>query len=144
MNFRRAGLVITILVAVTLLVLNRKQVTLVRQTDFVLKKITTNGYELSWIITMHNPNLLSSTIQKINEKVIVDGTELSELHLELSQGIPGTKETSFPVSIRFENTDVTFDTLSFPILLKGEISFSNLTGGGVIRVNESDTVHLYI
>lgn len=142
MNFKKTGLIIAAALGVIVFMLNRQKVELTSQTDFEVTKISPKGYEIKWVIHFYNPNLLSSTIQKINEKLYVEGKELGELKLELSQGIPGRKETSFPVSVRFTSTDSGLANIPIPVLMKGEISFSNLTGGGAIQVNELDTAFI--
>ena len=147
MNFRKAGLGITVVIVIALFLLNRKDVTLVKQDSFELHAISATGDEYKSIIHLHNPNLLSSTIKTIKEKYSVNGFQIGELNTELNQGIPGLKETSFPVSIRFSKDDyykaVHYDTAmqeKVDVLIEGEISFQNFTGGGIIKIHQIETI----
>jgi len=148
MNFRKSGLVIAGLLLVALLLLNRKDVQLLSQTEFVATKITASGYELKSVLHLKNPNLLSSTINSINEKLYINDLYVGEFSNEIQEGIPGLKETAFPLNIRFTTDDIksifsndsTLLNIPFRITVKGEITFSNLSGGGKISVNQTDSV----
>ncbi len=135
MNFRKAGLYIAILIGIVLVMLNRQPVQLTKQDKFICSRISSSGYEIKWVMHLRNANLLSSTIQQVKQRLSLEGKELANLQLDLNQGIPGRKETVFPVSVRFE-ADSNFSINGKQVLLKGEITYSNLTGGGTIRVNE--------
>lgn len=141
MNPKRLGLLIFIVLAAAVLLLNRKEVVLSTQNDFKLTKISTVGYELQSVIHLHNPNFLSATIKTIREDFYINGIKAGELSSEINQGIPGWKETSFPVSIRFTTEDwqkIFSDSLvhaKAEVNVKGEINFQNLTGSGKIMVN---------
>ncbi len=148
MNFRKSGLVIAGLLLVALLLLNRKDLQLLSQTDFAATKITSSGYELKSILHLKNPNLLSSTVNSINEKFYLNDLYIGEFNNEIQQGIPGLKETSFPLNIRFTTGDISSifsndsTLLNIPcrISVSGEITFSNLSGGGKITVNQTDSI----
>lgn len=147
MNFRKGGLIIAGILLVATIFLNRSDVQLSSQADFSVTKITASGYELKSVVKLHNPNLLSSTIHSINEKFYLNDIFVGEFNNELEQGIPGRKDTDFPLNIRFSQTDVhelfAGDTLlqkKCRVTVKGEIVFSNLTGGGKITVNQTGYV----
>lgn len=147
MNYRRAGLVIVLIIAVALFFLNRKDVALVKQDNFELLPISTTGDVYKSVIRLYNPNLLSSTIKTIHEKYSVHGVTLAEFNMELNQGIPGLKETAFPINVRFAKDDyfnaAQVDSTTNPkveVLIEGEITFSNLTGGGTIKVHQTETI----
>jgi len=147
MNFRRAGLAIVVIIAVALFFLNRKDVTLVKQDSFELLPISVTGDVYKSVIHLHNPNLLSSTIKTIEERYSINGVELARFNMELNQGILGLKETTFPINVRFAKDDyynAAHADSSMPsqinVLIEGEISFSNLTGGGTIKIYQTETI----
>jgi LEA14-like dessication related protein len=144
MKIRSAGLVITLVLLLVLIFLNREEVQMMKQTDFTWNRISASGYQLSSVIHLNNPNLLSSTIKTINEKLFINGQEVGELDNELNQGIPGRKETSFPVAIRFAKDEVADlnTTGKIEIRMKGEIVFDNLFGGGKTLINQKDSVYV--
>ena len=147
MNFRKAGLVITIVLVAAIFLLNRKDVTLAKQDNFELNAVSTTGAEFKSVIHLHNPNLLSSTIKIIDEKFSINGIQIAQLSIDMSQGIPGLKETAFPVSVRFSKEDYynavrTDSTMSenAEVLIEGEINFENLTGNGTIKIHQTETI----
>ncbi len=147
MNKRRIGLVIFVVLAAAVVLLNRKDVILTSGGNFKLLKITSEGYELQSVIRIQNPNWLSSTIKSVHENFYISGKSVGEVNLELNQGIPGRKETSFPLSIRFTTADmvkifVSDSTLPDKALVSatGEIIFQNLSGGGKITLDEKDSI----
>lgn len=149
MNKRRIGLVIFVVLAAGVVLLNRKNVFLASDGNFKLLKISSAGYELQSVIRLHNPNWLSSTIKTVHEIFYINGKSVGEINLELNQGIPARKQTSFPVSIRFSNEDFrkiflndTVMSTKMEISSTGEILFQNLSGGGKISVNEKDSVSI--
>ena len=142
------GLAIVGALLVALFFLNRKDVTLVKQDTFSATPIGTSGYLLKSVLHLHNPNLLSSTIKVISEKYFIEGREVALMNMEVSQGIPGMKGTSFPVNIRFSKTDLQKifpkDTLlthvKAEVYITGEITFENMMSSGKISVNQKDSV----
>jgi len=65
------------------------------------------------------------------------------LDQEINQGIPGRKESAFPVSIRFTREDYnraagndTIDLTKINIEVEGEIVFTNVFSGGKILVHQ--------
>src|SRR5688572_4791668 len=151
MNYRIAGIVITLVLVIALYFLNREQVQMRKQTGFEWKRVSVSGYELSSVIHLYNPNLLSSTIKTIDEKIFINGKQIGELNNALAQGIPGRKETSFPVNIRFPKNEIpSFYTDSagqfqkIEITMKGEIIFENLFGGGKILIDQKDSVDVQL
>jgi LEA14-like dessication related protein len=144
MKIRRVGLVITLVLLLALIFLNREQVELVKQSDFTWAKISTSGYQVSSVMHLNNPNLLSSTIKKINEKLFINGQQVGELDNEIAQGIPGRKLSSFPIAIRFSKDDVStlYADEKIEIVMKGEIVYENLFGGGTVLINQKDSVYV--
>ncbi len=145
MKTRRWPLIFVLAVAAALFFLNRRQVTLSAQDSVELKRISGSGYELSSVLRLYNPNLLSSTIKSIHEKFVINGTPVGELNMELDQGIPGLRESQLPVSARFsreEAQEAFGDSAagSFALTITGEIVFQNLAGGGTIAVQIKDSV----
>ena len=147
MNLKRGGLVVAIVLFAILFFINRGAIELSSQTNFTCTKIATNGYQLNSTLTLKSPNLLSSTIQSVNEKFYINGKYIGELNNELAQGIPGLKETQFPLTIRFSAEELAqiFPT-QLPaagkalITVTGQITFSNFTGSGTLNINETDSV----
>lgn len=147
MNQRRVGFAVFIALAAVVVLFNRKDVVLITPANFQVRKISPAGYELQSVIRLQNPNWLSSTIKTVHENFYINGKSVGEVNMELDQGIPARKETSFPLSIRFTTADLqkvfTRDSIipsSAKVSATGEIFFSNLTGGGKITVDESDSV----
>ncbi len=147
MNFRKLGFVIIGVILVVLYFLNKKDVELNPQLTLQLHNLSTSGGELQAIIRLNNPNLLSSTIKSIHEKFYLNGVVIGIVDNELNQGIPGLKETAFPTSIRFRNSDyqqaLTLDsahTGKAVITVDGEILFQNLFTSGKINVHQSAPV----
>ncbi len=154
MNFRRAGLVIVIVIMVALFFLNRKDVTLVKQDNFSVTPIGETGYLMSSVLRLNNPNLLSSTIKIISQKYFIEGREVALMNVEVNQGIPGMKETSFPVNVRFSKEDLldifpkdstlcwysAGSTIKAEVIITGEITFANMMSSGKISVNQKDSI----
>jgi LEA14-like dessication related protein len=139
------------MLAMAVILFNRKDVMLSANGNFKLVKISDAGYELQSVIHLQNPNWLSSTIKTVHENFYINNKSVGEINMELNQGIPARKETSFPLGIRFTTTDlqkVFFpDSVIPPFVLitaTGEILFQNLSGGGKINVNEKDSVAIQI
>ena len=147
MNFRKAGMVIFGLLLVGLYIFNRKELELRPQQPVQIHTIGTNGGEIQAVITLNNPNLLSSTVKTIHEKFSCNGVLLGIMDNEINQGIPGLKETEFPVSVRFGLADyqkaLALDSMHAgkpTITLSGDIQFQNLFSSGKIEVHQTTTV----
>ncbi len=148
MKIKRVGLVMAVVLGVVLFFLNRSDVTLTKQDTFSVTPIGNTGYQLKSVLHLHNPNLLSSTIKTISEKFYIEGREVAILNTEISQGIPGLKETTFPVTVRFSKADLLRIFLNDSLLTNfkaeiniiGEITFENLMSSGKIPVNQKDSV----
>ena len=148
MNIRKAGFVIIGVLLVALYFLNRKDIELVKQDSFTVTPIGNSGYQLSSTIHINNPNLLSSTIKTISEKFFIEGKEVALLNIELERGIPGLKETSFAVNVRFSKNDLQpiflDDTLltsvKATISVTGDINFQNLMTGGKTSFTQKDSI----
>ena len=143
MNFKRAGLLIAIILGLIVFMLNRSDVTLQSQDQFELHSLSANGVQLQSIIHLNNPNLLSATIKRMHEDFSINGVLLGTLDNDIGQGIPGRKETGFPVTIRFTKDDyqrAVSAGASKTIDVKGEIIFQHVSGGGTIKVNLSQPI----
>jgi len=147
MNYRKIGLAGFLILLVALFLLNRKDVALVKQDSFSLLPISATGTEYKSVIHLNNPNLLSATIKTIDEKYFVNGVELAVLSIELNQGIPGLKETSFPIGVRFAKEDyykAAHIDSSVPeainVVIDGKITYSTLAGEGEIPVHLVETL----
>ena len=148
MNFKGAGIIIAVALAVGIYFLNRENITLNKQDTFSVSSIGGSGYLLKSVLHLNNPNLLSSTIKTISEKYFIEGREVALMNMEINQGIPGRKETSFPVNVRFSKADLQSifpnDTLTSyikaEVTVTGEITFQNVVGSGTITVNQKDSV----
>ncbi|MFN8288325.1 MAG: LEA type 2 family protein [Chitinophagales bacterium] len=148
MKKRLIGIGIAFAALLVVMLLNKKEVTVVKQNNFALKPIGSSGVELSSTLSLNNPNLLSSTIQTIHEKYSINGYTLGALDIELSQGISGRKTTDFPVAVRFSRADLlnamNGDSLTTqaPLHITGEIIYKNFTGGGTIKIDLNDSIKL--
>lgn len=147
MKIRKAGLVVVGILLIVLFIFNRKDVELSRQDEFILHPISASGGELQSVIHLNNPNLLSSTIKTIHEDFYLNGILLGTLDNQLNQGIPGRKETEFPVNIRFINEDyrkaISGDSLNAAravVTVTGKIVFDNLMSGGHIEVHQQGSI----
>lgn len=131
---KKGGILVVILLVVVLYFFNKHPVTLRPSENFELGKMG-GGYELKSTLLLHNPNLLSSTIENIYQEYRINGTGAGTLQTEIRQGIPGRKETTFPVGIRFggEVLENMPPGDSLPLLVMTRISFSNFIGGGNIE-----------
>lgn len=150
MNQKGIGILIAVLLGLGLVLLNRSELVLTRQDNFLIRKISASGYEIQSTIRIYNPNLLSSTIETIEEEFRLNGQVVSILKMQPGLGIPGRKETSFPVMVRMdiETFNKVFparpitDTTPVEITVKGEIVFKNFTGGGNLPVSSNATITL--
>lgn len=135
------GILIALVLLGVLLLFNRRQVQLTAQDSLQLYSLGGNGYGLKSVIHLNNPNLLSSTINNINQKFYVDGVYAGELKINLEQGIPGRKITDLPVEIRLTADEGTALYTAIKtgnkhkVNITGEINFHNLTGSGKIAVD---------
>jgi|GEM_PF-1866408 len=141
MNKKLGGILVTALLVIGVMLLNRREVIFVGQNNFVLKKISSTGYELQSLIILKNNNLLSSTIQNLDEKFYLNDTLISIMHMELQQGIPGIKETTFPIMVRF-NMDSLNEFDAHSIRAEGNADYKNFTGGGNMKLNANAVVKL--
>lgn len=146
MNYRYAGLLLVGILVVALAFSNNKKIEVEPMQSFTVHRISGSGGELQGVIVLNNPNILSSTIKNIHEKFYINGILLGILDNEINQGIPGRKETEFPVSIRFSNTDyqnaVAADT-THPVntlVVTGTIEYQNLFKPGKAEVNQSVSI----
>lgn len=146
MKFKGIGIVIALVLLVILYFLNRAEIKLTKQDGFAIHRISENGYELKSVIYLDNPNLLSSTIKTIREEFRVNGELVGILDMGLEQGIPGRKESAFPIGIRFTNLDLLNHLAAdstgkgLEVQVSGEIAYSNFIGSGVIKVNQSGSI----
>jgi LEA14-like dessication related protein len=144
MNSKNVGILIFVILLALVVVFNRGDVTLVSQSDFKLRPISSNGFMLESEIHLNNPNILSCTVKSIHEEFRINGKVIGILDQEINQGIPGRKESSFPVNIRFGKDEykrpISGDSANSNkanISVEGEIVFSKVIGGGKIVVNEN-------
>ena len=144
MKIRTGGLLVVGVLLIVLYFLNHKDIELSPATSFHMHRISATGGELQEVIRLNNPNLLSSTIKSLHEKIYLNGALLGILDNELSQGIPGLKESEFPVSIRYSNSDIQkiLGTDSIPagkleVTIEGDIQFQNLFTSGKITIHQS-------
>jgi LEA14-like dessication related protein len=142
MNFKRIGFFFAIILFLAVYLLNRKDVQFMKQDGFKIEPISATGMEFKSVLHLYNPNLLSSTIKKVHERFIINGVLVGELDNEINQGIPGRKETEFPVSIRFtkeQYDSVIGNTPLIPatIQVEGEVVYNNFTSSGEVKVNQS-------
>lgn len=147
MNRKTGGFIIVGILLVALYFLNRKDVEVVAMKPFKLHIISASGGELQGVIVLKNPNLLSSTIKSIHEKFYLNGISLGIIENDINQGIPGLKETEFPVSVRFMNVDYqkgldadTNHNLDTIITVTGEIEFQNLFKSGKAEVQQQNII----
>ncbi|MBL0308296.1 MAG: hypothetical protein IPP77_00915 [Bacteroidetes bacterium] len=145
MKIKRIGILIALALLVVLYFLNRADIVLVRQDKFEIYQLSAEGYELKSLIHLDNPNLLSSTVETIRQEFRVDGVVIGIFEMELNQGIPGRKETVFPVSIRFGNDAISSSspdssTRNVEVEVKSKIAFHNFIGGGTIQADQNYSV----
>lgn len=147
MNSKYIGWLVFIVLLLLVVLLNRGSISLTGQDSFVLQPLSSTGYVLQSEIHLNNPNLLSGTVKSIHEEFRLNGVLLGVLDQEINQGIPGRKESGFPVSIRFAKEDYDrairrdSSTAAKPaIKVEGNIVYSNLISGGEIRVNQVSEV----
>ncbi len=152
MKFKRVGILIAVVLAVIIYLFNRADVELTKQDTFSVASIGGTGFLLKSELHLNNPNLLSSTIKTITEKYFIAGREVARMNMEINQGIPGRKETSFPISVRFSKADIqaifpddtVLTDVKAEVTVTGEITFQNVVGGGTIKVNQKDSVLISI
>ena len=148
MTLKRVGILIAVVLAVIIYLFNRADVELTKQDTFSVASIGGTGFLLKSELHLNNPNLLSSTIKTITEKYFIAGREVARMNMEINQGIPGRKETSFPISVRFSKADIqaifpddtVLTDVKAEVTVTGEITFQNVVGGGTIKVNQKDSV----
>jgi LEA14-like dessication related protein len=147
MKKRLGGLLLLVALFIGIVLLNRADVELKSQNGVELRRLSSSGFELETTAEFNNPNLLSSTLTKLHEKFFINGKGVGILNMELEQGIPGRKVTSFPVSLRIpvaDLKDVIADSSQQSVLLEieGEVEYRNFTSGGKIKVQVRDSVVL--
>jgi LEA14-like dessication related protein len=150
MKQKGLGILIAALIGLGLVLVNRNDLEVKGQDNFLIRKISSSGYELQSTIRLYNPNLLSSTIQTIEEDFRINGQTVSILKMQPEQGIPGRKETAFPVMVRMDvetfnkafPSDSIAGTEPLQASVTGTITYKNFTGGGSIPVNSSATINL--
>jgi LEA14-like dessication related protein len=147
MNSKNIGIIVFIVLLALVIVFNRGDVTLVQQNNFTLSPISANGYVLQSEIHLNNPNILSCTVKSIHEKFSVNGKVLGILDQEINQGIPGRKESIFPVNIRFSKQDYyaaagsdSTQPNNVTIKVEGKIEFTKVIGGGEIEIHETQAM----
>ncbi|MDB5282603.1 MAG: hypothetical protein JWO06_1678 [Bacteroidota bacterium] len=143
MKFKKAGFVVAGILLLILAFFNRKDIELTKQDQISIKPISQSGYELSSVIHLHNPNLLSSTIKTVNENFYINGQSIGAFKMDLSQGVAGMKDSEFPITIRFTKDDYSKGLMrdstnaSITLRMDGEIDFQNLLSGGKIKIQQS-------
>ncbi len=147
MKKRLGGLLLLVALFIGIVLLNRADVELKSQNGVELRRLSSSGFELETNAEFNNPNLLSSTLTRLHEKFFINGKSVGILNMELEQGIPGRKVTSFPVSLRIpvsDLMDVISDSRQQSVLLEieGEVEYRNFTSGGKIKVQVRDSVIL--
>jgi hypothetical protein len=148
MNFRKIGLLGFLIILVAIYFLNRSDLQVTTQNNFSSAPIGNAGYELNSVLVIKNPNLLSSTIKTITESYFIEGREVARMNIDLDRGIPGLKETSFPINVRFGKadlervfgTDTIARTIKAEVAVTGEITYRNMMNGGKTLVNIKDSV----
>lgn len=141
MSKKRLGLIGFIVIFAAAWYFNRKGPELRAQDEIQLKPIGSTGIELNSTIHLYNPNLLSVTIGRVHERFYIKGKLMGELDAQLSQGIPGLKETEFPVNIRFEKElldkamarDSGSNTIQ--VAIDGEITYEHFVSSGILKVH---------
>lgn len=140
MNRKRLAFVGFILLLAACWYFNRQGPELKAQDQIQFKPIGSTGIELSSTIHLYNPNLLSITINRVHEKFLVKGKLMGELDVILSQGIPGLRETEFPVNIRFSrellDKAMAGDSSSvMHVAIDGEITYEHFVSGGTLKIH---------
>lgn len=151
MKQKGIGILIAALLGLGLVLLNRSNLQLTAQDNFLIRKISASGYELQSTIRIYNPNLLSSTIESIEEEFRINGQVVSILKMQPQQGIPGRKETLLPVMVRMDTetfnkafpNDSIAGTEPVQVTVTGEIEYKNFTGGGRLPVSGSASITLH-
>ncbi len=140
------GIGIVIVLAFVLFLFNRGEVTVVKQNELHLQPLGNSGYQLNSTLHLSNPNLLSSTIVNLHEEVKLNGVTVAILTQELNQGIPGRKETTFPLSVRFTNADwqaAVKDSVvpaALPVTISGTLTYHNVMSSGSTNILFTDTI----
>lgn len=148
MKFKGTGILVAALVGLFVVVLNRKELRMVDRPTFTLVPIGSSGFELQSVIRLYNPNFLSSTVQVIHEDFRLNGHLIGVLKMQINQGIPGQKNTEFPLTIRFDKEafykvfpqDTLIENSPVEVYAQGDITYRNFTGGGELKVNAKDTI----
>ncbi len=150
MNLKRfAGPAVILVLLGGLYLFNRSDVELSKQDSYNIISLGKDGLELTSDLHLNNPNLLSATIKTIDERYTINGRPVAIFSMEVAQGIPGRKETTLPVSVRFSRADVqqflpdsAVGTTKALLTVTGKIEFSNMFGGGTITVNQQDSIDI--
>lgn len=147
---RGTGILIVVLLGLCLVILNRHPLQLRGQHHFVLHRVSASGYEIRSITTIYNPNFLSSTIHSLREEFRLNGQLVSVVKQQPMLGIPGRKEISFPLSVRLDEetfaraaaADSMVNGSLMNLTVRGEITYTNFTGGGNMVVNFDQPIKL--
>lgn len=149
MNLRHIGLAVAGIILVVLLLLNRKDIQPTKQTNWHLQRVTNETFDIKSDLSIYNPNLLSSTIKVVREKIFVNGIAVGNFYNELEQGISGRNETTFPISVRISKQDLNralgikgIVTKKAPVSVRTEIKFSNFSGSGSVQITLNDTLSI--
>lgn len=146
MKKRLWGIGIVILLAFILFLFNRGEVNVVKQNDLHIQPLGNSGYELSSVLRLDNPNLLSSTLVSLHEEFKLNNVTVAIITQELNQGIPGRKETALPLSIRFTTADMQAavnDSVlpkSLPLTITGKLEYHNVMSSGTANILFTDTI----
>jgi hypothetical protein len=140
-------LLIFIIPLILIIYLNRGDINLSAEKNLKLLAVDTSGYMIQSVIVLNNPNLLSATVKTIRERFSIDNVLVGVIDNELNQGIPGRKESEFPVNIRFPknileavaDTHTTADGTG-ELTTEGEVIYSTMTGQGTVKIKSSVTV----
>lgn len=146
MKKRLWGIGIVVVLAFVLFLFNRGEVQVVKQDNLQLQALGSSGYQLNSTLRLHNPNFLSSTLVTLHEEYKLNNVTVAILNQELNQGIPGLKESAFPLSIRFTTADLqaavkdSIFPASLPLTIAGKLEYHNVMNSGTANIFFVDTV----
>ena len=133
MNMRIVGILIAAILFALIYLFNRQPVSLSGFEKWKNSAIGNNGIILSSNITFHNPNFLSATIQEINLNIAAGGVPVARFQHLPEQGIPGKKDSNFPITVRYETNDSTTVTES-KITVTGFVTYRNFSRSDTILI----------
>jgi LEA14-like dessication related protein len=143
MNRKWIGIALAAILLAALFLFNRKEVQLLPQNELVLTAISNTGYSLKSKMVFYNPNLLSSTVLSISEEIFVNNKRVGIIENNIEQGIPGRKESVFPVEVRFDKSDIDttmLQTDSLVIATKGIVLYKNMSGSDTIFISQQKII----